>query len=319
MARLTAWLVILLTAMTGLAGCAGAKAGVKETEAEVQSTVSATGEAAADAGSIEGFVTDDALIPIPGASVAVLELSLTATTDDTGAFAFTNLAPGKYGVAAAALGYDSASKNVDVRANEASRVSFSLEPLEIKEPYALVLGPYSAFLECTFGTPNVAGSCPNNVTAGGQTITLLPNVRNTFRFKMLNETEAFVGELRWQPSAYGTSRSLALTFSYSARTSFHWWCRAGGSSPIYNLYLMDGGCQVTGSSSASQLPSNEPQKPNVNLTLQYAISSPFGSVNTGNPAASQPVYLTLQQRAEAIITLFQDGVPPDGYTAFPDR
>jgi hypothetical protein len=96
----------------------------------------------ADEGQIKGSVVDDALAPVAGATVAILDLKpeVLTTTDEAGAFVLAKLAPGKYNLAVQKLGYESTAKVVSVAAGEVAEVQISLTPVPVyDEPYHQLL------------------------------------------------------------------------------------------------------------------------------------------------------------------------------------
>lgn len=135
---------------------------------------------------------------------------------------------------------------------------------------------------------------------------------------MTDDTQAFVGEIRWTPGTYATSKNLRMSFSYVGRTSSHWFCTGTSQSPVKWNYDMEEACvtPVYCGISNAQLPSNEPKKPNSTLTLLSYVNTPFGCTQANN---FQPVELSLQQRFQAIISLFHNYAAPAEYTAFPDQ
>lgn len=289
--------------IVAFAGCAGSDGGASSKEVVLASSVEASGGSIADAGSIEGTVTDDSLAPLERAIVAILDLDLRASTDATGAFSFTNLAPGTYKLAAVALGYESAGKSMTVVAGEVSTTSFTLSPIPVVEPYVQVLGPWAGFFDCRVGTPVLTGPC------GVST----PNEKASFQFKMNNDTSAFVGEMRWTPGAFGTSKALRMSFSWSGRGSTHWFCSSTAASPVKWIYSMEDGCTGVGGNNVGG--ASTPAKPGTDITLLVYANTPFGS--TSDP--TQVVHVSLQQKFEIIVSMFHYTEADPLYTAFPDQ
>lgn len=285
-------------------------------------------EALPDAGSISGSVTDDALIPIVGAQVALLETNVSTSTDEMGFFQFTNLAPGDYSVAVVALGFDSIATKVTVEPNAEIPVSVILEPIAIEEPYVEVIGPETWYFECRLGTPVLTGPCG----AVG-----LPNDKANLDFNATEDVQAWVGEMRWAPGSFATSKALRLSFSYTDRTTSHWFCTATSASPVsfhYDISVVgdlddeanvkehrEEACltpEYCGIASA-QLNDDEPSHPfglEDDQQLRIYTNTPFGCAD---PDPTHAVELSLQQRIETILTLFHGQEKPADYTAFPDQ
>src|SRR5688572_994249 len=99
---------LLCTVLLLLAGCAEPAGPDADTPAGSEVLFSD------ESGAIEGVVTDDALSPIAGATVTILETLETALTQEGGKFQFSNLAPGTVSIAVEAPGFQAAGKEVDV-------------------------------------------------------------------------------------------------------------------------------------------------------------------------------------------------------------
>ncbi len=285
--------------MVALAGCAKGE----KTDAPVL-----TETILEDAGIIEGTVVDDSLALIPNAQVAVLDQGVQSTTDEAGFFRLTNLAPGDYQIAAAALGFSSAAKAVSVVAGEATAVQFVLAPIAIVEEYAEVLGPLAGYFGCRVGTPASRGPCLPHATVNGA---VFSNEASSFDLPFANETAAYVGEMRWSQGSFATSQQLVLSFSYQGRSSFHWFCSNTSASPLQWVYLMDGGCQVERGDAAQDGNDGEPEEPNSEIELISYANSPFGSTQS-------PFHVATEQRFEVVYTIFYGAEPVLPYSAFPD-
>lgn len=92
-------------------------AATAETEYETELITSITGTVI-DVSSGEG---------IHGASVAIEEIDLTTTTDDSGTFIFTDVDPGSYTLSADADGYQSSEETLEVN-DEGVTIEIELEP-----------------------------------------------------------------------------------------------------------------------------------------------------------------------------------------------
>src|SRR5688572_16837397 len=147
LALLAAFTVLTVT----LSGCAGTTATSNDLGQGPGSDVVAAGEALPDAATLSGLVLDDSQLPVPAAIVGILELQLQAATDASGAFRFTNLAPGAYTLSAAALGFTSASKRVTLEPNADVTQLFTLTAIPIDVPYHEINGPYDGFFTCKLG------------------------------------------------------------------------------------------------------------------------------------------------------------------------
>lgn len=154
---------IVVVIFLALAGCVSSESASEAASAPVAPPA----EIDDNSGGIEGTVTDDSILPLEGAEVALLDLDLSTTTDATGRFSFSRVPPGKYRLAAAKLGYESAARVVEVRLGEITAERFVLVALSIEEAYHVTLQgrgrigcgmavrPVFALEACgaTYGTP----------------------------------------------------------------------------------------------------------------------------------------------------------------------
>lgn len=109
-------------------------------------------EATATTGGIHGFVVDEKITPIAGATVTVAPGDIATTTNEDGAFVVNGLAPGSYFVKAEHPLYDSAQQAAEVVAGESDPddVRFQLTRVIFANPYA-VLQKFDGFVVCSIG------------------------------------------------------------------------------------------------------------------------------------------------------------------------
>lgn len=289
-----------------LAGCVSSSSGGTAAAPSPEGAVAGEG-----AVSIEGLVVDDAFSPIAGASVAVQSTDLVAVTGSDGSFAFAGLATGRHVLLAGALGYESVAKSVEVVEGVALSVTMTLSPLPIKVAFRDVFGPFKGYFECRLGTPSQTGECgwigPADSITGHPTA-LYPNDRSIFRFNLTNEEyESFVGDMRWTQGSFATSTAMRLAFSYEKRVSTHWWCSGEGKSPLQWRWEREGDsvCTSTGGTT-------DPAKPTMKLNpLRAYANVPFGTT-------TNPLYASVQQKFEVMISAFYGEAAPPDYVAFPD-
>lgn len=107
-----------------------------------------------DFGAIEGQVIDQEQLPVTGAAVVMLELSLETTTDEDGLFFFEQVAPGAAKIFFQKLGYESIGKTVQVQAGETTQVEVLLETIQVADPWMeTFIG--EGFMTCQWSTPVV--------------------------------------------------------------------------------------------------------------------------------------------------------------------
>lgn len=167
------WLTTIATFLALiLSGCVGGEskaddpAGASETPV---GTVSAEG-GVDQTGTIRGVVTDDELVPIKNATVAVKDTKLQVVTNDGGAFEFLQVPFANYTIFVQALGYQTGQKAARLDADRPeAELKFELVSLVIAEPYhttntwagkmscGLALVPWCGILDelnQDYGTPN---------------------------------------------------------------------------------------------------------------------------------------------------------------------
>src|SRR5258707_12552139 len=92
----------------------------------LQTTCVMTAIAQTGKGTIRGHVTDSSGGVLQGAEVALSPVSLTVATDVQGEFFIRDLNPGKYTVTISYVGFQFATKTVDVAAGQTAAVDASL-------------------------------------------------------------------------------------------------------------------------------------------------------------------------------------------------
>ena len=149
------WLVVLFI-LPALAGCADGESIDKVEKTLVDEELTATD----DTGVIRGVVVDQAIVPVPGVTVAVESLGLETRSNEDGSFGFAGLDPGTYFLKADKIGYEPVQTSVEVVAGVSlppvTRIQVQANPSET--PYLQVTN-YRANLLCGVATPVVAFGC----------------------------------------------------------------------------------------------------------------------------------------------------------------
>lgn len=83
----------------------------------------------AEAGTVDGIVTDTTLRPLDAAEVTVLRSAVKVNTEVSGRFRLLRMPVGEYIVIVRRVGFHPASLAIEVRANDTTRISYALEPL----------------------------------------------------------------------------------------------------------------------------------------------------------------------------------------------
>ena len=187
--------------LVAFAGCAeeGTPAGGEEgTEPpEVQAT--------SDTGGIRGVVVDQAIVPVAGATVRILNEDLSAETDANGLFTFSGLDPGTYFVQATHPFYDSQQSSVDVVAGEERppAVKIQLTRLISQNPYMTTLS-FSGYIFCSANVPvGYSEECGEGVgiPGSGQRIGKNPSNKPEQEWYVDSDLVAtMIMEQVWEPS-----------------------------------------------------------------------------------------------------------------------
>jgi hypothetical protein len=200
---------VLTIGLLFLAGCAGspaAPAGEGEGIDEPAAFTDATG-------AIQGVVVDDAINPIANAQVGLLEANATTRTAVDGGFSFSNLAPGRYSVFAAALGHESKGTSVEVQAGQATTTRITLATVAIVEPYPETY-TFGGLIECGWGITGAGtGNClPIQFIIDAFDLPNPTNTRTTGQYEVADPSKARQGvfEMMWDPSAATTASELRL-------------------------------------------------------------------------------------------------------------
>ncbi len=147
--------VVALIVMSALAGCADA--GPAAAEPEIFQEVQAT----ADTGVIRGVVVDDAITPVPGATVTGTPGGFSTTTDDDGAFVFSDLEPGVYFLEATAPDHEKTQTSVEVVAGvekpAITRMMMAFQPPPVPYIQALTTNMLMSYSVSVAGSGVVVG------------------------------------------------------------------------------------------------------------------------------------------------------------------
>jgi hypothetical protein len=129
-----AGLAFLLCAVA-LAGCSGDTGEPVELEVAPGQVITVTEAPKPTHGIVSGIVGDDALYPLPGATVWVLGLNLSATTDSNGRFAIVNVPAGVYILEGSKKDHATVQTTADVLPGESARAVLLLQRIPSTDPY----------------------------------------------------------------------------------------------------------------------------------------------------------------------------------------
>lgn len=120
-----------------VSGCMGGQ--TPQGASSSASTSAAVPQANETAGALAGRILDDEGLPIASADVALLKTNHATRTDERGAYTLNGITPGKYAAAFSALGFDSASRSIEIRSGVVTYANVTLSPLAIPVNYTLTV------------------------------------------------------------------------------------------------------------------------------------------------------------------------------------
>ncbi len=254
--------VTLVLVSLALAGCAD------ESKPATTSTDDPTVavEVTDDTGAIRGVVVNDAIVPVAGATISILNTELTTSTDENGAFGFSRVIPGTYFGTVSKDLHAEVQFNVEVVAGvEAPEiVKVQLDRQFKQDPYAVTI-PNSGSFTCSQG--NMPGylysssSCHDNgigsFLAGYTGVEEIPSTdgsqygveltqERTFHSDVAEGWQNLVFEMQWETSATGTSQEMGIVVSTykPEREGGHWFANYQSESPL--RFQINVGEQFTG-------------------------------------------------------------------------
>lgn len=283
-------LVALLVASSLLAGCSdggGDPAAEPAQEPDAFQDIDVT----ATTGAIRGLVITEAIVPIPGATVRLVQGGQEKVTDDDGAFVFTGLEPGTYFLSVSKVGHFTVQTSAEVVAGVENPpiVKVVLVVDEATQPFTEML-QWSGFFACGVGT-NAGGGigvnpCAVDAIVCGQSGICLLGSSNThdFPFGTDRVPDLAQAEAVWE-GTQALGNDLYLGWHESGTADF---TGVGGPSPLV-------------------LPATKEQ-----------IVDAHGENTTSLlarifPGDSSPLTVTLQQRFDVFVTYFYGFVPREGW------
>lgn len=117
---------------------------------QVQTTATLAGM-----GTIKGVIRDTGGRVVPGATIRVLGTTRGGITKTNGEFLVKNINPGAYSVRATAVGYDTASQNVVLSADQTNVVNFAVTPADVRMQTIEVAADREVLRSTDLGTTRV--------------------------------------------------------------------------------------------------------------------------------------------------------------------
>jgi hypothetical protein len=295
------FLASALLAAVLLAGCSGGGGGGDGGDGGL-GTVGEV-EATATTGGIRGFVVDQKIVPIKGASVTVVPGDRSAETDEGGAFVFSGLEPGTYFVKASHPLHETQQQSVEVVAgvSDPAPVKFQLVRVISQDPYYVTL-KFEGYIVCSINTAGALSEecgegagvpCQAPPPYGCQRLGGQDNNLIQFDFQVEPGAAGIVFETVWEPTSEA-GKELYV--------------------PVGTNWVCDPGCSwddVTEMQGASPLhaqigPEEIESKgivPGVNVTM-FVWAGSF----------EEPAGVTLNQPFTDFATIFYYIPPPDGWS-----
>lgn len=318
--------LLAIFVMTGLAvsGCLGG-----DGDASADPASDPTGPAAFDeeTGGIEGVVTDEEAKPVAGAQVGVLGLALETVTDADGRFVFDNVAPGRQSVVVQKLGYESASRAVEVVAGQSVSLQFTIAQIVVHEAYHLSI-PKTGYFECTWRYSAVlvgaSGPCGytnvNGTTGNPLDQYVFTNSERKWNYGADPGAMSVLNEMVWTAGSAATGDNLRIFFSYADRSSQHTFCQADGFSPLVMKWEReevdedsDWECEI---GSEGNQPSDEPDTIDLEEGMKLQTFVSVGVARVADTSTGQG--FAYDQRFEIWFSMFYWEPAPADFSALPD-
>lgn len=317
-------LLLLLAAFAGCLGSSNSDAG-DSASASVSPEAPVAAEFSQTTGAIEGILTDDALLPVPNATVYLEESSkggpviANATTTTSGAFAFSFVEPGTYRLRIQATNYQESSTLVQVQSGAKTQVHLSLTSEPGKNPYTL-LYIRNGIWRCSFAWVIQSQGCG---FYGVSTDPVTGKNVAGFKYDVPVSHQVIVVETTWKD----TSVSMDLAYGLRNQTSGYWESLAAHvGKPILRKDLRPG-YKDPDVQFQRYRPVPDSNESFVLLTSNYYDGQYQQELNSTLYPVCQyalgycvGVGITLDFRFEQYATVFVHQAPPDleTYTAIPD-
>lgn len=127
--------IALMLSAVVLAGCSGSDGEPMKVEVAPGQVITVTEAPKPTHGIVSGIVGDDALYPLPDATVWILGLNLSATTDSNGRFAIVNVPAGVYILEGSKTDHATVQTTADVLPGETARAVLLLQRIPSTAPY----------------------------------------------------------------------------------------------------------------------------------------------------------------------------------------
>jgi hypothetical protein len=329
-ARVGLAVLILITIV--FAGCIVGEAETKD--APVDDSVAAPPTFGDDSGAIHGMITNEEGQPMPGASVGIVDAAELATqSSGNGEYTLSELAPGTYNLAVAALGFETQARRVTVVVGEVTEADFVLQQIAIDVAYHEIRTE-AGYVLCTVraypGVPTTgAGGLPRWVTgvaACGETeVPGFPKDRFIIHWKPLAEgvTELLL-EMEWRSNqALGKGQGVTLEMDGKSNNLAATYGDVLGTSPI-RLHVNETKMKAVAETAGQDCFESKCKMQTrvfgaANTTEFYSPVAPPELGPAGKPSNKIDAGIVFDQRNTQYITTFHGMLRPTAYTAVADK
>jgi hypothetical protein len=327
---------VLFSGLVAFSGCVAGQAGQANSTPGV-SSVAAPPEFSEDKGAIHGSVVDDQGLPIAGATVGLVEPSLTKTTAANGEFTFNQLPPAKYTFSVIALGYEAVSQRVEVKAGEVTQLHLVLVPVSIAEAYHKTL-QQAGYVQCTLAmSPGVptGGVYPGipkwigGVAVCGafcivQCLPAFPPDKFLLHWALDKGAQELVHEMSWTSTqAAGKGLFVVVEQDGVSNIPAKTYGQKIGPSPLIIFVNQTRMLNLSAATGQDCLTAKCKMQTRVfgaaNTTNLVMPVDPPELGQLGKPDKHVDVGFVFDQKNTQYLTTFHNGLKPDGFTALGDK
>jgi hypothetical protein len=238
---------------------------------------------------VNGFIFDNAVAPLDGATIVIASMGIDATSDVDGRYAFEGLPTDQVLVfTAKADGFVPVSKSVQLIPDTVLKMNFTLEPVPVAKPYYEVLS-FDGIIACSSITRENNNVYRNDCAPPGT-----PDEK-VWEFAVAEQTAGVVIEVAWDAQS-DAARHLNLTVE-----------TVGFGDLDETLIMHEGESILRGQISNSKATRFYTDGGIVRVKVDIGRNTADEEVNAGNGFAAQ-------QGFEVFASVFYVSPPPGSYT-----
>ncbi len=331
--KLNTLYVVFAMVTIGLAGCIGGGGDDLQT---ANDDPSGPAEVTEDTGGLSGTVTDEEGLPVEGAQVALQspgKEGLETTTDESGFFSFSNVAPGTWQLFIQKLGFDSVGRQVSVNAGQVTEVQEALAAVAVEEPHAITQiqdGNIQCSIRFYPGVPLTGIVAPGWYTGVAvcaiAPIPTLPEDKFLLSWEIPEENaNEVLLEMTWQSTqALGRTLSVALEHPSHINDGTQTYGDLTGPSPLI-VYASEAKIQNV----TEENDEDDCVESKCNFTTRVFAAANFTELDWPTDPPTAPVFgqmherlldagFVLDQKFTQYLTSFHFQQKPDAFTALPN-